>query len=282
MGWHPNEGEPRGYPIVPSLARTQNCRCKRMTPPVERGRTPGRFWQGGAKVNLPPRLLVCFRQERCQLNARSVTSLTWAIAIQAHFRKYHSYICTPSNSCFPICKYTGQRLDREREILTYPLSPAGLLVRNRKATARRWSRLPNISAADSTTDASPESNLSNDQGAQALATRRPRHPHSVVSPSHTHTHAGCHSTRESHATGTATAASDPFENRPSRNASFLAPIRAFAHRRTSATARRLEASRSRIPNVSGLGDLICSQCILGAETGPPQVTAQQHRPVLDP
>lgn len=186
---------------------------------------------------------------------------------------------------FPFANNTGQRLDREREILTYPFSPAGLLVRNRKATARRWSRLPNISAADepvSITDALPESNLSNDLGAQALATRRPRHPPSVVLPvayPHTHGlpfHLRIPSRRNSDS------GVRPVREPTSRNAPFLAPIRAFAHRRTSATARRLEASRSRSPCVSELGDLICSQCILDAETGPPQVTAQQHRPVLDP
>ena len=123
MGWHPNEGEPRGYPIVPSLARTQSCPCKRMTARVDGGRTPVRFWQGGAKVNLPPPARLLPTGALPTENARSVTTLTWAIAIQAHFRKYHSYICTPSNSCFPICKYSGQRLDREREILTYPFSP---------------------------------------------------------------------------------------------------------------------------------------------------------------
>jgi len=46
------------------------------------------------------------------------------------------------------------------------------------------------------------------------------------------------------------------------------------------TTRSLHTSR--IASVSELGDLICSQCIVDAETGPPRVAAQQHRPVVDP
>ena len=52
---------------------------------------------GDGRRQSASRLPICFRQERCQLTSERPISHDldqWAIAIHAHFRKYHSYTCT--------------------------------------------------------------------------------------------------------------------------------------------------------------------------------------------
>jgi len=99
------------------------------------------------------RLFICFRRERCQLTSErpighDLDRQPWVIAIQAHFRKYLLYIHTLS-----ILFSNLQILQRDyTENVKFShlsiLAPPGLLVRNRKATARRWTRLLIISAAN--------------------------------------------------------------------------------------------------------------------------------------